>query len=854
MDPADTPERVGSIRIDGVLGEGGMGTVYIGFDETLQRKVALKSIRADRRLGAVATKRFLREARTLSQLEHRGICRIHGYEEQDGCDYLVLEYVEGATLGRHIQSGSLTGRHRLRIARQIADALAAAHAKGIVHRDLKPDNVMITPDGQVKVLDFGLARHADAPAAGAGDSAGPADGTGTGGAGDPDSASPGGSDEGSVGSAGSASTFRTGGSDGSAFTSLVTEAGRVVGTPLFMSPEQARGGRVSTASDMYSFGLLLQTLWSGRSPYPEGVDGRDIMRMARRARSLAPSGMPAPISALIERLKVPAPAARATAVETLERLRWIEDRPARWLRRGLGAALLLIAVGVAVKYTLDLDRERSLAEQERNIANQRRGQAEQLLRFLADDLRDKLRAVGRLDILDDVDAKAMEYYAAVPETELSPGELNLRAQGLYQIGEVRIEQGDLAAAMDAFRRSLALSAQLVRQAPDDAQARVRLGYAYYWIGDGSFQQGDLAAALSAFESSRDVAQELVELEPDNPEWRLELASEESNIARVYQAQGDREAATDMLRQRLRTVTDIAASDPGRADWQVELASSHLILGDALEQAGEFEGALAQYRADADIMTMVVASDPRNVQWLDRLSTSHSYLGTVLRRMGDTRASTEQFAAQQEIADVLAGVDAASSRFRDSLASGLGNVSVIRRTAGDLDAASEAASRALAIYTELSTQDPTRARWLVSRARCHVELGWIHQLLGEHRSAQDKARSALDIVAPLLAATDANGPAFESASVATRAQLLTGCAFAQQGEAAEARGAWEQSLALQRQFSHFAERPNMLALRARALLRLGRHAEAAPVLAKLKQQGHVAPLLTRCLEQTAASGD
>ncbi len=150
---------VGHIRITRFIGAGGMGEVYEGFDETLRRKVAVKTIGRKARLTPTAKARFLREARALSALDHPHICKIYDYVEGDGSDFLVLEHIEGSNLADAIQSG-LDRNLKLRIAEQIAGVLVAAHEKGVVHRDIKPTNVMLTRGGNAKVLDFGLARLA----------------------------------------------------------------------------------------------------------------------------------------------------------------------------------------------------------------------------------------------------------------------------------------------------------------------------------------------------------------------------------------------------------------------------------------------------------------------------------------------------------------------------------------------------------------------------------------------------------------------------------------------------------------------------------------------------------------------
>src|SRR5687767_5494424 len=150
--------RFGHIRVTEVVGQGGMGDVYAGYDEKLERKVALKVLNADQRLDDEARERLLREARALSKLEHPNICRIHDYIETGDVDLLVLEYIDGRTLHDALYGDKMPRSEKLRIAAAIAEVMVKAHRAGIVHRDLKPENVMLTKSGEVKVLDFGLAR------------------------------------------------------------------------------------------------------------------------------------------------------------------------------------------------------------------------------------------------------------------------------------------------------------------------------------------------------------------------------------------------------------------------------------------------------------------------------------------------------------------------------------------------------------------------------------------------------------------------------------------------------------------------------------------------------------------------
>jgi len=213
---------LGHYRVESELGSGGMGVVYEASDTRLGRKVAIKLLHASLVQDAERMARFEREARVLASLNHANIAAIHGLEESDGVKFLVLEYVPGDTLAERIDQGTLPLKDALEICRQVADGLDAAHETGIVHRDLKPANIKITPDGKVKVLDFGLAKAVEA--------------------------------------------FPAPDGEGATVTADMTRVGVVVGTPFYMSPEQACGKPVDRRTDVWAFGcVLFETLAKRRT-------------------------------------------------------------------------------------------------------------------------------------------------------------------------------------------------------------------------------------------------------------------------------------------------------------------------------------------------------------------------------------------------------------------------------------------------------------------------------------------------------------------------------------------------------------------------------------------------------------
>jgi eukaryotic-like serine/threonine-protein kinase len=221
---------VGSYRVEAKIGAGGMGEVYRAHDAKLGRLVALKMLPPALSSDPDRLRRFHGEARAISSLNHPHILVIHDFGEVDGRPFIVTEFVEGETLRECLAGGPIAVGDAVGIATQIASALAAAHARGIIHCDIKPENVMVRPDGYVKVLDFGLAK-------GIGQAAPTAD---------------------------------------TASVLLPSGSGPVAGTPRYMSPEQTRGEALDARTDVWSLGVVLYEMLTGRPPF-DGATTADIV-------------------------------------------------------------------------------------------------------------------------------------------------------------------------------------------------------------------------------------------------------------------------------------------------------------------------------------------------------------------------------------------------------------------------------------------------------------------------------------------------------------------------------------------------------------------------------------------------
>lgn len=215
-------QTIGHYKIIEKLGQGGMGVIYRAFDTHLDRTVAIKVLPAEVVANKERKQRFVREAKAASALNHPNVAHIYEIGEVGSVHFIAMEYVEGQTLDAKLCGRPLDVAEITNIGIQIADALHEAHSKGVTHRDIKPTNIMITPGGQVKVLDFGLAKMAKPKGQAL---------------------------------------------DSDSSTLAKTKPGVVMGTVAYMSPEQARGETVSSATDIFSFGIILYELTTGQHPF-----------------------------------------------------------------------------------------------------------------------------------------------------------------------------------------------------------------------------------------------------------------------------------------------------------------------------------------------------------------------------------------------------------------------------------------------------------------------------------------------------------------------------------------------------------------------------------------------------------
>jgi len=834
VDLADRPTRIGPYRILDMLGKGGMGVVYLAEQlEPVQREVAVKVLRTADDSDLVVA-RFNTERQALAVMDHPNITKVFdaGITES-GWPYFVMERVDGVPVTEYAAAHRLGLRERVGLFIQICRAVQHAHQKGIIHRDLKPSNILVTHgDGAplCKVIDFGIARAVERP---------------------PDAPQ-------------------------------LTQTGLSLGTPAYMSPEQAFGSvlDVDTRTDIYALGVVLYELLAGVLPFdPETYRGLALLAQHATTEAPAPS---ARVGALPPEEQSRLAAQRAVDPVTLRRqlggeLDWIvlkameKERDRRYetandfaldLERYLAnepvlagppsrayrarkfvrrhrvgvtfaATVMLLLVGFSAATTVQARR----IARARAVALARQGQAEDLIGFMLGDLRTKLTEIGRLDVLDDVGKKALAYFAAVPEMAPSDEELFRSSQTLRQLGEVRFEQGDLAAAMEAYRQSLTLANGLAARDPTNREWQVGLGASHFGVGFIKWRQGDFDGALAEFVPYLRITEALVAGRPDSLGYRMELAYAHSNIGSVKEAKGDLAGALDAFRSTLAIKQDLVRRDSTKLDWRLDLSHTYNSVGVIQRKMGDLDGAAKSFRAERALKETLVARDPANRAWERYLAIAYTYLGDLLVTRGDLDSAVANLQAGRALYADLVSRDPSNAEWRRALGAAERLVGQALVERGAADAALEVLGTSSARLEELVAKSPDNRQWQRALVRTQTALAQALLLAGRRTEALAAARRALAVGEPEVerASADIEGHQLLSEAYLGMAQVLD-----RAGDADGARQAVSRAFATIDSLARASRQTDLLALSATALLHMNRTEDARPLVRELARRGYRRP--------------
>jgi eukaryotic-like serine/threonine-protein kinase len=591
----------------------------------------------------------------------------------------------------------------------------------VIHRDLKPSNVLatVTDDTPLcKVIDFGIAKAVAVTAEDA---------------------------------------------------SRLTQVDQSPGTPAYMSPEQiSSGGDIDTRSDIYSLGVLLYELLAGALPFESqayrgaafhvqhlvqdapalsdrfaGLDEADQARIAE-ARRVDPAGLRRQLRGDLGWV----------VMRALERDRDRRYETANGLAADLDRFLANEPVaagppGRAYRAGKFVRRHRAGVAFVRDLAVTRQAQAENLIGFMVGDLRAKLAPVGRLDILDDVGQRALAYFAAVPEAALSAEELFRRAETVRQLGEVRLEQGNLEAAAEAFDKALALAQLLGQRDARNPEWQVALGAAYFWVGYVAWLQDDLDGALAAFLPYREISERLVERDRGNREWLRELGHAHSNLGSVQEARGDLLDAVASLRATLATREQLIATDPEDRDARFDLAIAHNKIAVVLQKMGDFDEAAVGFRHELAIKQDLVAANPDDVPLREHLGIAHAFVAAAALLRGDVESAVPHFEDGLELFRWLVVRDPGNDEWRTGLANRLSGLGEAYGFAGSFGPAVATLEEAAATFEGLLAGDPSPRRLRRGLAVSRHRLGRVYLEAGDPAGALAPLSAAVALLEGLL---------------------------------------------------------------------------------------------------------
>lgn len=716
-------KKVRQFRIEKRLGKGGMGDVYAATDEVLGRTVALKVLRSDMRLDSDAKARFLREARVLSKLEHPNICRIYDLIEEGGNNYLVLELIPGTNL-RDYSSKSLSGHTKLKIIREISGVLAAAHGKGVVHRDLKPENIMITPEGSVKLLDFGLAGIVQTGQ----DTSVAAESS-------PEPNFP----ERII--SGEDDTVVSENTPQPTEEGSFTRVGTIMGTLSYMSPEQARGEQATTTSDIFSLGLVMQELLTGRAPYPEGIGVARKLALAQKGETLPAEGIDADTAELIGRMKSLAPAGRPTAMDVVEKLEWIAGKPGRRMKRLLlwSAAAILIALAAVMSFqAFRISREAERANKEAVRANREAQSSRRVSDFLvglfevSDPNESKGNSVTARELLDKgsekiakelkqepiISAQLMNtmgkaYYnlglyskakpllkgsAEIRREKLGENDLDY-AESLFNLADLVATEGDLGSAEKMYTESLAIKEKnLGPTDPALSKILANLGWVYY--------------ARAEYDKAEPICRRAVET-AENTERPdpMDLANAVNNLAMVYRARDELDKAEPLY---LRTV-EIVRKAFGDDHPSVATAMSNLAV--LYESRENHQKAEAMYLQALAIQEKIYGQD-------------HIELATTVNNLARLYAARKDFEdADRLFARALAIHKKFYGEGHYETAILMTNIAAARLDEGKYREAEENFRKAIAIFDKsLGRENLSTASCMTSYAACLKRMGRMKEAI------------------------------------------------------------------------------------------------------------------------------
>jgi serine/threonine-protein kinase len=514
-------------------------------------------------------------------------------------------------------------------------------------------------------------------------------------------------------------------------------------------------------------------------------------------------------------------------------------RVSRFVRRhrvsvGFGSTVALGLVAFAITMSIQADR----IARARDEAEVRRDQAEGLIDFMLNDLREKLEPMGRLEVLEDVGDEALAYFSSLPEDQFTDEELLSRSQALYQIGSVKLDEGNSGEAETAFRESLRLSKALVDRDPQNAHRLFGLSQSHFYVGYAAWFQSDYDAAEEQFLAYLEVAQTLVALHPDNLDYRMELGYAHSNIGTLRESAGDLEGAVEAFLETLAVKEELVRRDPGNLDWLGELAETHNHLGVVYRKLGAYGEAMAQHTREYELKNRILERDPSHAEWRLSLARSLTYLATLHQETGDLEMAIERQRRTVQTLDSLVAHDPSNAQWRHDAAVAYSILGGLLSRTGATQVGLGLLRESRRALADLVRTDSIGFGW-------REDLGAVETTLAEALLNAGRPAAALAVAEEgrSLLAVETDPPRIV-VRMRVENEMVLGRALVAADRAGEAREASLRALELVEELVAGPGGVEFHPLHAQVLLALDRTDAARPVLMELWARGYADPYLAR----------
>jgi non-specific serine/threonine protein kinase/serine/threonine-protein kinase len=656
--------RIGAYKIVREIGHGGMGIVYLAErdDEHYRQQVAIKLINPGLS-GDTIRRRFRNEMQILADLNHPNIARLFdGGQTPDGVPYLVMEYVEGSPINHYCNDRNLSTEQRLKLFCTVCDAVQYAHQHLVIHRDIKPGNILVASEGLPKLVDFGIAKLLD---------------------------------------------------NGNSIPDATATVMPFM-TPEYASPEQVYGLSATTATDIYSLGVVLYELLTGRSPYR--LKSRVPHELAQAILDQEPQRqrLKGDLDNIVLMAMRKEPQRRyASAEQFAEDIRRHLDglpvrarqdtfsyRASKFIRRRklavAAAALILLTLLVGIIATAWQAR---VARAERARAERRFNEVRQLANSIVFEVHDAIvNLPGSTTARSLIVQRGLNYLDSLAQDAADDRGLQRELAAAYEkLGAVQYTPsvahlGDLEGALQSHRKAAALREALVAADPNNRDYRRELLDSYWFIATLLGKQGDSARELQMLRDQLPARQELAAAETTEFVDRYNLAGTYAYIGSLSMAMGDVQGALDNQREALKIRETLAGVDPNTTRARRALTISYEYLARATDLAGDAKGALELQQRGLEMREALVAADPLNTDLRLMLIESHRYVGDMFFKLDDLEQASTHYQKQLAINEELLAADPANAQFHSNKAVALIKV-------GDIKARSKRTAEALSNYHE-----------------------------------------------------------------------------------------------------------------------------------------------------------